>query len=344
MNSYKLVESKFIYKKCDFCGSDKYKVLLKTRDYLFKSFPDIFYIVKCENCDLVYTNPVYKKSELNKFYMGRSEYNNRPPNLSKKDRFNILLRLDILTDYFNYPILKKKILRKIIQYPNFLRIKRKWKTSNFVPLYIKNGKVLEVGCSFGGYLYQLKKLGWETKGIELSKEAVDYAINKLKLDVLCIDFKDFNSKDLFDYIYLLNILEHTESPKNTLKKCYNLLKPKGKLILSFPDFNGIEVRLFKKYAYTIQAPYHLYHFTPKTIKKYLESLNFKNINVTHSKSTRDLIAPLIYYLQDYPNKILIKILLKVFKKNIIRDSIIKYICGFLSILGKTSRMIVLATR
>ncbi len=37
------------------------------------------------------------------------------------------------------------------------------------------------------------------------------------------------------------------------------------------DFSGIEIRVFKNYAYTLHIPYQLYQFTPCTIKKYLNS-------------------------------------------------------------------------
>lgn len=179
----------------------------------------------------------------------------------------------------------------------------------------------------------------------MSKEAVEYAVNKLNLDVSYFDFKDFDSEgDFFDYICWLNVLEHTETPKITLKKFYTLLKPNWKLILSFPDFNGFEVGLYRSYAYTIQAPYYLYHFTPETIKKYSYDLNFKKIKIKHLGSTPNLVAPLGYVLQDNPDYKFVKILLNLFKRKIIRNIIIKVIINFMSYLGKTSRMTVIAVK
>ena len=98
-----------------------------------------------------------------------------------------------------------------------------------------------MGCSYGGYLIQFKKLGWTVKGLELNRNAVNYCVNKLNLDVVQQRIEDFQSNILFDIIYLHMVLEHVESPKKVLLKCFSLLEPNGRLILNVPDFSGIEV-------------------------------------------------------------------------------------------------------
>ena len=334
-----------IYIKCDYCNSDDYKVILKSKDYFFNKIEGEFTIVKCNNCNLTFTNPRLIDTELKKQYSEILNYDNRPSDTNTKNRFNIFLRKDILIDYFNYPYGKKKKIRKLIQYPNFLRVIRKLKKTQHIPTYIKkDGKVLEIGCSYGFFLAQLKKLGWDVKGIELSKNAVDYAVKKLNLSVECISIEDFESKELFNIIYMHMVLEHLESPKKILKKCYSLLKSKGKLVLIIPDFSGLEVRIYKKYAYTLQLPIHLYHFTPKSIKDYLKELNYKNIKIFHRNSDRDLLVPLSFIIRDYPDKILVKYLFKLATKRFIRKIFVKFLVDIIAFLGKTSRMTVIATK
>ena len=343
---YKILEKNpnLRHVKCDFCNSEDFQILFKTCDFLFNKVPGEFLIVRCLKCNLVFTYPRLIKKELERYYSKIVSYDNRPVNLLQKNRFSLIQRKDILTDFFNYPLLKKKKLRKLIQFPNFLRIRRKWKKMQFVPTYVKNGKILDIGCAYGGYLYQLKKLGWTVKGIELSKDAVDYAVNILKLDVINQSIEDFQSKYLYDIIYMLNVLEHVESPKKILKKCYSLLKPSGKLVLSVPDFSGIEVRIYKKYAYTLQVPYHLYHFTPNTIKNYLIKTNFKKIKIIHQISTRDLVAPLDFLQSNKSRSALIKIVMLIVTQKLIRNTIIKLIESILAYLGKTSRMTIIAKK
>ncbi len=178
----------------------------------------------------------------------------------------------------------------------------------------------------------------------MNKEAVKYAKNRLKLDVDNNSIEDFQSNVLYDIIYLQMVLEHVESPKKVLSKCFKLLKSNGILVLTVPDFSGIELRLYKKYAYPLQLPYHLYHFTPNSIKNYLKRLNLTNIKIYHQGRTKDLIMPLTYIFRDKPNDVFIKYLLKFCTINIIRNSLIKFISYILTLLGKTSRMTVVAIK
>ncbi|MFX1259628.1 MAG: class I SAM-dependent methyltransferase, partial [Promethearchaeota archaeon] len=216
------------YVNCDFCNSNSNQIILTTKDYIFNKVPGIFRLVKCSNCGLIFSNPRLSRKELAKYYSKVVNYENKPQKIYLNSRFSILRRYDLLTYYFNYPILKKSRIRKLIQYPNYLRIWRVWKKSYFVPKYIKNGNILEIGCSYGGYLYQLQKIGWNVKGIELNREAVNYAKRKLKLDVLNINIEDFKSETKYDLIYLIMVLEHVESPMKILNKIFSLLKSGGK--------------------------------------------------------------------------------------------------------------------
>jgi len=329
---------------CDYCNSDNYKVLIRSEDYFFNKIQGEFEIVKCLNCNLIYTNPRIREEVLTQKYINILNYDNRPLNFREKKGILLPFGKEFLTDFFKYPLCKKKVLRKIIQYPNFLRYKKKWQSRCIIPSYIKDGKILEIGCSYGSYLFLLKKLGWLVKGIELNKEAVNYAVNNLNLDVKNTSIEDYKTDISFNLIYLSMVLEHVESPQEVLKKCFSLLKPNGKLILRIPDFSGCEVRIYKKYAYTLQLPYHLYHFTPNSIKNYLIKNKFKKIKIIHENSDRDLIAPLSYILKDNPNNLFIKCVLKFFSNKFIRKTMIKTIINIFSFLSMTSRMTVIAKK
>jgi len=342
LNEIKNNELEFV--RCDFCNSNKQHIILRSKDYIFNIIPKKFNIVKCLNCNLVFTNPRLKTEELIKNYSKIVSYDNRPIKLNQKNRFNLFLRKDFLVDFFNYPYFEKKKLRKLIQYPNYLRVIRRKKETQFIPNYIKNGRILEIGCSYGYYLSQLKNIGWDVKGIELSKKAVEFAKNELNLDVECKSIEDFQSDTLFNIIYMNMVLEHVESPKKILEKCFSLLKEKGKLIFSVPDFSGVEVRIFKKYAYSLQLPFHLYHFTPYTIKNYLKKFDFANIKIIHQISDRDLIAPLSFILSENPNKKLAKYLFNLLTFSFFRKSVIRLLINILALLGITSRMTVIAEK
>lgn len=335
---------KYEYIPCDFCNSTKFKTLFVSKDYVFNNIPGNFKIVKCLNCKLVYTNPRLKAEELNKHYSREVKYGEPSIHDGQILKTQSIYNSKYLTNFYNYPICKKRLIYKIIFYPYYLRKRRSQKRTQSLPTYIQNGKVLEIGCSYGHYLFQLKNLGWNVKGVELNKEAVDYAKFFLKLDVINMDIYSFHPDGLFDIIYLRMVLEHMESPKVILNKCYSWLKPTGKLVLIIPDFSGIEVKIYKKYAHSLHVPYHLYHFTPDSIKKYLESLGFKKIRFTHDNFDRTLLAPLNYILREYPNNLLAFYILKIATINFVRRSFVRILVNILALLGKTSTMTVNAIK
>lgn len=331
--------------KCDYCDSNESKIILKTKDYVFKKIAGEFAISKCLNCGLIFSNPRVKREALANYYKEIINYGERSfTNSDGKEMVDYYFVKDILSLYFNYPFSKKNKLRKIALFPSYLRIRKWYKKKYFIPTYCKNGKILEIGCSYGYYLYVWKKLGWEVKGIELNKDSVNFAVNQLNLDVENIEFEDFQSNQLYDVIYLNMVLEHVNSPKKTLHKCYSLLNENGILVLGLPDFSGIEVRIYKRYAYTLHLPYHLYHFTPNSIKKYLKLFEFKKIKITHDNFDRDLLAPLSFIIEENPDNRILKYVYKIVINKFIRKTLIKIIVKIISLLGKTSRMIVVATK
>ena len=330
--------------KCDFCKSKSYNVIYQSKDYYFKKIEGSFKIVRCKRCGLNYTNPKITNKSSKEMYSHFLNYDNRPIRLLRENRLSLPFRKELLTDFFGYPFGKPNKIRKILFYPNFLLIRRKWKKTLYIPEYIRDGKILEIGSSYGTYLYLLQKLGWNTLGLELNNNAVAYAKKKLNLEVHQTSIENFQIKDYFDIIYMQMVFEHLESPLKVLTKCYNLLKNGGKIIIRIPDINGFEVFLYKEYAYTLQLPFHLFHFSPNTIRNYLKRLNFKKIRIIHDRTDRDLIAPLKYMINENSNKIGIKLLFEFLYFSLIRKTLLKIFVFFLSLLHKTSRMTVIAEK
>jgi 2-polyprenyl-3-methyl-5-hydroxy-6-metoxy-1,4-benzoquinol methylase len=143
----------------------------------------------------------------------------------------------------------------------------------------ENGKILDIGCGQGGFLNTMKKNGWETYGVELSKEACEFARQNYGLenikneDLLSIDFPD----NYFDVVTLWHVLEHLREPLYTLKKIYKILKKDGILIIESPNFQSIQSRVFKEKWFNLDLPRHLFQFSPATSIHYFNKTNFKII-------------------------------------------------------------------
>ncbi len=176
---------------CDFCGSDQNSLILTSKDYIFNNIQGEFNIVRCKNCKLAFSNPRLRNDQLKNYYNSTDDFGSPVEKMVLINQKSNVYNKYFLVNYFNYPFGKKNLRYKFIHYPLYLRIGKKLKQTLFIPNYIKNGTILEIGCSYGNYLFQLKKIGWEVKGIELTKKAVDHGKNKLNLDILNLDIQDF---------------------------------------------------------------------------------------------------------------------------------------------------------
>ncbi len=106
---------------------------------------------------------------------------------------------------------------------------------------IEKGKVLDLGCGDGRLLKQLKK-GAVGTGVDLSPSAVKRCrAQKLNARVADFDGKrlPFKNKN-FDYVVMLDVIEHLYFPKETLTEARRVGK---KLIVAVPNFASASARL-----------------------------------------------------------------------------------------------------
>ena len=102
---------------------------------------------------------------------------------------------------------------------------------------IKDLNILDVGCGAGLTSEPLSRLGAKVCGIDFVKKNIEIAKkhaqqNKLNINYINKDIVNFNPKEKYDVILLLEVIEHLDNWKEIILKLKNNLKPKGKFILS----------------------------------------------------------------------------------------------------------------
>jgi len=93
--------------------------------------------------------------------------------------------------------------------------------------------ILDVGCSYGYLTNALRKLGHNARGIDISVQAVEYS-KKMYGDF----FENKEIEDVegsYNMIIAIELIEHLARPFKFVKKCAELLKPGGKLIITTPN-------------------------------------------------------------------------------------------------------------
>ena len=150
------------------------------------------------------------------------------------------------------------------------------------------GRILDVGCGEGKFLDIARSKGWETYGTELSPMAYDQAMKEFNLDIFLGELSGAKFPDSnFDVVTLFNVLDQIPSPLDELSEIYRILNDRGLLVLRIPNatFHVNLVKMMK--SLEPQLVFHLYCFTPQTIKYLLAKVGFDHISVSNSDLTQN---------------------------------------------------------
>lgn len=197
--------------------------------YLTKSG---FHLVRCARCSMIYTNPVPAELASGTFYDRAGGEYLSPEKLE--------------SDYAD------------VRFERELRLFRR---------YCQCGSVLDVGCSSGGFLYQLKKRfsnDYKILGTDVSQAPLDHAA-KMGVPVARGGFLHQVFDEKFDAVTFWAVMEHLAEPKKFLQQAASVLKPGGHCFILTPNMNSLAVRLIgAKYRYIFAE--HLNYFTPLTMR------------------------------------------------------------------------------
>jgi 2-polyprenyl-3-methyl-5-hydroxy-6-metoxy-1,4-benzoquinol methylase len=98
-------------------------------------------------------------------------------------------------------------------------------------------RVLEIGCSHGGFVALLRSLGYDATGLELSPWVVEFAKATFAVPMLLgpIEAQGLPEQS-FDAIVLNDVVEHLPDPTATLGYCTRLLADDGILVVQMPCY------------------------------------------------------------------------------------------------------------
>jgi SAM-dependent methyltransferase len=211
--------------ECTFCGCPKAYKVFNITDIFEKSRQ----MHICYECKTWFLHPVPDSSEL------QSAYSNIYYGNSDKK--------------FTQGFIEKTI--------DFYRNKR---ATYIYSLTGGKGRVLDIGCGNGRFLYFLSKMGpYEIYGSELEGNAASRAKLIPEIHLNIGRFQDTNyPEDFYSAITLFHVFEHLQEPKKVLDKINRLLKKDGFLVLSFPNIRSLQAYILKSNWLHFDPPRHLF--------------------------------------------------------------------------------------
>ncbi|MHB8626366.1 MAG: class I SAM-dependent methyltransferase [Aggregatilineales bacterium] len=244
---------------CDLCGAaaNQAREVLWVRDRIY-GLPGEFTLVRCEACGLLYLNPRPDRAQIGAYY----------PDL-------------------NYHAFKASGGVK----SRLLAIRREREARALLAGLPDQPMALEIGCGTGELLAALKAHGARVVGVEPNSAAAQIGTAQYGLTIHVGMLEDVPDSALppgsFDLAVMKYALEHVHNPREVLMRIATLLKPGGRAVFWLPNADSWEMRLFGTRWRGLDAPRHLYIFTPATIRRYAETVGLKVIEVAYSGVPND---------------------------------------------------------
>ncbi len=152
---------------------------------------------------------------------------------------------------------------------------RKKRETVMIATGIKTGNLLDIGSGAGYFPGEMKRSGWNVRGIEINDSARAGSAARFGLDVLQPEKIHDLPAGEYDCITLWHVLEHFEDPFSYAAEILRLMKPEGVCIIALPNCSSYDARHYEEFWAAYDVPRHLWHFTPDTFRRFAEKTGFK---------------------------------------------------------------------
>jgi SAM-dependent methyltransferase len=128
--------------------------------------------------------------------------------------------------------------------------------------------LLDVGCANGDFPRFMRARGWQVEGVEVSTSSqpiTDFQVYPQQLPDIPVH------QPAYDAVTAWAVLEHVHDPMAYFRKASEVTKADGLFVFQLPNFHSLASRrLFLE-----DIPRHLYFFSEKTVRRYLEETGFR---------------------------------------------------------------------
>lgn len=195
-------------KACPHCKSANTKIIARKLGFIK--------LRRCDRCTLCFTDPIYE------------------PSLGGKLYDDTYAAEGLTTDRPNPSDLQPLLDRNFEGTDKYFgdRIAR-------IRQAVDGDRLLEIGSSWGYFLFQANQGGFDAHGIEIGAPRRNYGVDHLGVHIEP-SFDAYEDRG-FDIVYTSHVLEHFTDLSSVFSDVARVLKPGGHLLLEVPRFDPIRL-------------------------------------------------------------------------------------------------------
>lgn len=145
------------------------------------------------------------------------------------------------------------------------------------------GKLLDVGCAEGHFLYLAQKMGFDVTGVDFNPVGLEIARALLGVSTIypfsVEELSNRLGEPAFNVVTIFEVLEHLANPRVTVETIHGLLNPGGQLLLSVPGSRRWPALFHNEVD---APPHHLTLWTEESLQELLERAGFRVIRICKS--------------------------------------------------------------
>jgi SAM-dependent methyltransferase len=198
---------------CPLCDSPE-----RERLFVSRLYADEVPVVRCRACGLLYQSP-------------------RPSDADLPEMYDEKYYTSAGAKAGDYTYADERTKEADVRLKSAARLAR-------IETLVKPGRVVEAGCSFGTFLDEARRRGWEPRGVDVSAYAVKFCTEERRIPVHLGSFEtaplDPGSARL---VHMSEVIEHLPRPRVAIRRAAEALEPGGLLVIGTANADSLARRL-----------------------------------------------------------------------------------------------------
>jgi 2-polyprenyl-3-methyl-5-hydroxy-6-metoxy-1,4-benzoquinol methylase len=143
--------------------------------------------------------------------------------------------------------------------------------------YCPSGRLLDIGCATGDFLWAAHERGYLVEGLELSQWSSRLARERgLTVHQEYLDGFAPKHRGEYDLVTLWGVIEHFANPRREIQNIAELLRPGGIVAIWTGNVNSVTSRLLGRKWWYWQGQ-HIQYFTKTSLRRLVEDVGLESV-------------------------------------------------------------------